>query len=393
VTWLIIEPQFDGHHYVYLEHIVAGAFDRGIDVIVGVGDDASGKNTIAALARRFGARKPQTIIGGTPKACNLHSAALSLACTEFRRRRFFREVFQKAKGASDIELVFLPYFDKALFAIGLLGSPFGTTPFAGITMGQRFHFDALGITGTRDKLAPIKRRLFQRLLRHRALSRIFTIDETLAEYFNTGPKRISRKVVFFPDPSDAFTHLSRNEARSRLNLDPNACVVLAYGFLDERKALDRLVAWLSSVAVSNSTLLLAVGNQSPEVESIFAGAAATNLLANGRLQITKRFVSDDEEAIFFRAADVVWLGYDSFDLMSGVLVRAAQHRLAIVHEDRGLIGRYAKKYGHRVPVSHRCGALYGTIPPGLMVTTFDGGETPTPVPDHSWSRALNLIFD
>jgi hypothetical protein len=392
VTWLIIEPQFDGHHFAYLERIVQGAIERGIRVIVGVGDDDQGQKTMAGLRRRFGTGAPAFVVSPLPEPCRVLTGVPGMACNEVRHRRFLKTVYRKALDAEKIDLVFLPFLDWSLFAISLLGSPFGTTSFAGITMRPKFHFRELGIPAAYDRLAPAKDRLFRKLLRIPTLKRILTIDETLPEYLHGRKAHSANKVVYFPDPSDARTELSREEARKKLGLPENASIVLAYGYLDARKGIARLLKWIMSDAVPPSAYLLAVGSQASDVEALFADSAVRGMIREGRIKAVNEFVSDDDEAVFFRASDLVWLAYDNFEDMSGVLVRAAQHGLAVVFKDRGLISRYARRYGREPQQQDRCAPLIAAIPSDLTARTFEGVTGRPPLPDHSWANAVQLIY-
>ena len=392
MTWLVIEPQFDGHHFAYLERIVEGAIDRGIPLVVGVADDQQGERTMTGLRRRLGQRAPEFVVAPAPKPCRVFKGPLRLACNEIRRRRFFKEVYARALERRPISFVFLPYVDWALFAITVLGSPFERTFFSGITMRQRFHFHELGIRAAHDKLNPAKGKLFRRFLRIPTLKTVFTLDETLPEYlYRTGAKG-AEKVVHIPDPSDVKLDISRQEARSTLGLPDDACVVLVYGHLNLRKGIPRLVEWVSGHAVPQSVHLVAVGTQSTDVEALLASGAAGRMEKEGRIHAVNRFVSDEDGEIFFRAADLVWLAYDNFDLMSGILVRAAQHGLAVVFHDRGLISRYAKTYGRAVRRDEECSALLLAVPSELTIRKFDPKERGRPLPDHSWANALQLIY-
>lgn len=312
-----------------------------------------------------------------------------LLCQEFRRREFFRRVYLQAAAHGAIDFVFLAYIDWALFAIAALGSPFGKTPFSGITMGLRFHFERMGVKAAPDPLGPVKDRLFRRLLAQPTLKNIFTIDETLPDYLAAEQVTRADKVVYFGDPAGGVASMTRAEARASLDVPEDACVVLAYGFLDARKGIDRLLRWVMG-PVPSRLILVAVGNQSPDVQRLFEGPAAQAATAAGRIRTERRFVSDEEEQRYFRAADLVWLGYDRFDFMSAVVVRAAQNRLAIVYDDRGLVARFAEKHGVVPDPTDRCAPVYESVPGEMHVRHFNTGR---PLPDHSWSGMKQQLLN
>jgi hypothetical protein len=95
--------------------------------------------------------------------------------------------------------------------------------------------------------------------------------------------------------------------------------------------------------------------------------------------------------LYFGACDVVWLGYERFEMMSGVLVKTAQHGRIALFREYGLIDHYAKRHGAPV-MPGACSDLLDALPAGFAARTFDRRHgAPTP-PDHSWSHTLQLVY-
>jgi hypothetical protein len=387
--WLIIEAQFEGHHYTYLERVVEGILERGHTAVIGLSRDDHGIRNREALIRRFGASCLAFVTVDAPTPCRVPGAIPRLICQEVRRRAFFKAVYREAARTARVDFVFLPYFDWALFATAMFGSPFGDSPFAGIVMGLRLHFAKMGIRASHDALGRYKALLFQRLLAQRRLIRIFTIDETLPEYARNQKLHGADKVVYFADPADPASGSSRVATRAALHISHEACIVLVYGFLDARKGIDRLVRWLVAPTTPRNVVLLAVGLQSDDVAELLNSEPMRSLANEGRVRMERRFVSDAEEAGFFDAADIVWVAYTAFDFMSGVVVRAAQHHRGIIFDDRGLIGRFARKYAVAPADQNSCAAVYRSLPQDLTAAVFV--ET-TALPDHSWANMKRILF-
>jgi hypothetical protein len=389
-TWLVIAPWFDGHHYPYLDHLLEGALARGYRVIVGIGDDEQGARTRSALSQRVTDGLVEVVSAPVPASVRAVPGVAALALNELRRMRFLSAVFDAARSRGPVDHVLLPYLDWTLFAIALLGSPFGGTPYSGITMRQRFHLEASGVRVAKDPLNAVKAWLFRRLLGDPSLSTVFTNDETLPEYFaSTG---VAGKVVHFPDPSDPWPEVPRARARLRLRLPGDACVILVYGYLDARKGIRKLLTWLGGLESSSACVLL-VGQQAPEVRALLVGDGARRLAEQGRLFVVDEFVPEEDEALYFGAADLVWLAYERFEAMSGVLVKAAQYHRTVVFHEYGLIAHYARRHGASVDSSMRsCTPLLERAPAGLSVRTFEAGRVGDRLPEHSWSHALQLIY-
>ena len=387
-TWLMISPYFDGHHYTYLANIVDGAVARGYHVIVGTGDDEQGARTRAELSRRFG-DAVDVVSARLPRLTRQLPGPLGLARNEVARLRFVKAVFDEACRRRPVDHVFLPHLDWTLFAMAVLGSPFRGVRYSGITMRQRFHLAACGVTVARDRLNPLKGWLFRRLLKDPTLDIVFTNDEVLPDVFTRTP--LADKVVHIPDPSNLRPEIPRDEARRRLGLPRDACVVLAYGYLDARKGMAELFAWIAGGGKEGAHLVLA-GQQGPEVRALLAGPEGRRLERDGRLLVHDHFVAEEEEPLYFGAADLVWLAYERFEMMSGVLVKAAQYRRTVVFREYGLIAHYSHRYGKPVDPAVRCGGLLAAAPAGLSVRTFEQDLGTRSMPDHSWSHALHLIY-
>jgi hypothetical protein len=390
-TWLIIEPTITGHHLDYLQHIVAGAQQRGIRVVVGVGTDPAGEQ----IERRLRADHPRDGIEfvRTPLPAAAAGPA-RLAQGMLRWRRFYADTWRAARCRRRVDLVFVPYLDDAIFAVALLGSPFGDCPFAGITMRQRFHFPHVGVVSAPQRGARLRRRLFRRLLGLGTLRCLFVIDETLPEYVARCHREVASKVVFVPDPSDPPRRMDRGAARTVLGLPPSALVVLLYGYIEARKGVASMLEWAADAVPSADLHVVLAGIIDENAKAFIDGGAGARLREAGRLHVIDRYVAADEEPLLFSAVDWVWLAYQDFELMSGVLVKAAQYGRDVLFRNVGLIGRFARRYGS--PTENFLGgsAGDGCLPPGVQLRQFGDRASPdAPLPDHSWDNACRIIFD
>jgi len=390
-TWLIIEPTLTGHHFDYLQHLMAGAQQRGIRVVVGVGTDPSGDQ----IERRLRDVHPREAIEFVRTTLPVAPAGPArLARGMLRWRRFYAETWRAARGLGRVDFVFVPYLDHAFFAVALLGSPFGDCPFAGITMRQRFHFPDVGVVSAPQRGARLRRRLFRRLLGLGTLRRLFVIDETLPEYVARHHPEVADKVAFVPDPSDPPRRMERAAARAALDLPPDALVLLLYGYIEARKGVASLLEWAAGADQSADVHVVLAGTIDEDARAFVSGDAAARLKDAGRLHVIDRYVVADEEPLLFSAADWVWLAYQDFELMSGVLVKAAQYRRDVLFRDVGLIGRFARRYGSPAENApcERAGAA--GLPPEVHLRRFgDGKLLDARLPGHSWDNACRIIFD
>lgn len=390
-TWLVIEPTFSGHHYTYLLEICRGAVARGIDIVVAVGSDAAGDQIGSNLRASLPAGRIRVVRVRLPET-GWSRAAIGLLHGEFEWRRFFRRALRAAHAEAPIDFVFVPYLDRALFAVSILGSPFGTTAFGGITLRQRFHLRKSGVTSGGGSADSLRRRLFLRLLRTKTLRSLHVIDDTLEAYVRERHPELANKVCFIPDPIVPVKAVDTADARRALLMPADGRLILVYGHIDARKGVARLLSWLAdSPGVSDVHVLLA-GALTEEMESLLSGATARKLRSQNRLWVMDRYIDPRDEPLVFCAADYVWLGYENVELMSGVMIKAAQFHKAVLFDDYGLIGWYAKRFGKQRTDGDGA-PQFATLPDGIEVRSFPAERSAADrLPDHSWENACNSIF-
>lgn len=260
---------------------------------------------------------------------------------EIAVRKLFENVYKQVNKIKPVEYVFLPFLDYCLYAVGMLGSPFGKTKWVGICMRPSFQYSHFGVIAPRPKLAAIKQWLFFKLLRIPTLVKLFTIDELLAQYVVEQRPAYSQRIQYLPDPAELIGDHTYASARQALGIADGTKVVLVYGAIDERKGLDALVHAAADEAVATHVHVLIVGKQTDWAKNFLAiDGAAQKLFEQKRLHMIDSFVDDSQQQMVFSACDAVWLGYKNHYTMSGVLVLAEISRKFVIANTEGLIGWY-----------------------------------------------------
>lgn len=325
----IIEPDFTGHRWRYVEWALQAFAEAGRRCVV-VTDQANLAHPLAQ-ALQAGSSPGCTLIA-MPLPADAGRGAGRIAYVRYWR--IFRHLFRQAAAAQRCEQVLVPYADYFLWALPLLGSPFGATPWVGITMRAGFHHHHVGVRAPRHPLTnALKALLFRRALSAPGLKTMLSIDPTLPGWYGN---RAGAALAYLADPSPDMTPATQAAARARLALDDGP-VLLVYGAITARKGIRELVAALA--ARPGAPRVVVAGVQDDETRAWLGEAAAS--LSPAPL-LLDRFIPEAQEADLFSACDAVWLGYKSHYGMSGVLVQAYRFGKPVLATADGLIGWFCR---------------------------------------------------
>jgi glycosyltransferase involved in cell wall biosynthesis len=352
MTILIIEPFVQGHHGAYLHWIIRAIVSRGHSVQLATFEQSLAHPSIQNLLSTFGDQV--TIITKPFRAFGTFDGNLIRMTVDMLVfRHLLGDFYALASKGSRIDFILLPYLDYCTYALSLAGSPFGPTPWGGITMRAAFHYSAMGVKAPSSKVERIKKWLFGRLLRDPHLRALFTIDETLYEYARVWPSDLRSRLVYLPDLAVTKHAISRTGARECLRIAQDALVILVYGSLAKRKGIEVLLHASEHSDFPSRCHLLLAGKQAPEAMTILQSPPAMRLRQAGRLHEIAHYLNEEEENLAFSAADAVWLGYIAHYQMSGVLVQAGMMGLPNIACEEGLIGWLTTRHqsGVVVPMS------------------------------------------
>lgn len=344
---LILEPHVSGHHGPYLQWMVQGLAEHGFDVTAVTLQESLTHPCIQAMlnTKERDSGKSHDLIQSSAAALpqGENGGAASLLARELAYWRLFRTWYKTYSATVRPDVVFLPYLDYCLYAIGLLGSPFGNCPWVGLSMRPSFHYQEMGVIAPRPSLAAIKKTLFFRMLTNRHLQCLLTIDEPLMEYLANAHGSAS-KVAFLPEPAELDALPEAVGSKQRLGLSIERKLILVYGSITQRKGVIELMRALADPTFPPSVDVLLAGKLSPEIYALLAESWADELIIQGRLRLLNRFIECNEEPILFAAADIVWLGYRNHYAASGVLIQAAQAGRPVLACEKGIIGWQTRRH-------------------------------------------------
>ncbi len=185
---------------------------------------------------------------------------------------------------------------------------------------------------------------------------------------------------YYPDT------VTREQARARLDLEPDARVILFFGAIRADKNILELVRAFSAIGRPRDRLLVAGWVWEQALVPLLERAAAQD----PRIRISARYIPDDEVQVYMRAADVVVLPYRDV-LTSGVIVLARDFGRTVVAPAIGCLPEQLGKAK---------GVLYDPADPAslqkAMISALEMQELPAgPEADRSreamtWSRIALL---
>lgn len=348
-TALIIEHDFTGHRWRYVEWAVQAYTEAGYHCMV-VTDPGNQAHPLAQrmLAAQDAAAGNVASIVFTQPPPAVGSGLGKLSYVRFWRT--FRHAFQVAAGLRDISLVLVPYADYFLYVLPLLGSPFANVPWVGITMRANFHHSKVGVKSPHQPLVnAVKTWLFRRAVESGGMKTLLSIDPTLPQWYPRGNGRTA--LAYLADPCPDALPADPVAARQRLGLGQSpegpespespphgaGTYLLVYGAVTQRKGICELVTALAGHP--RAPTLVVAGQQDPQTRAFLQAAAST---LSPPPVIFDRFITNEEEADLFSACDAVWLGYKGHYGMSGVLVQAYRFGKPVIATTDGLIGWFCQ---------------------------------------------------
>jgi glycosyltransferase involved in cell wall biosynthesis len=331
---VIIEPNFTGHRWRYVEWIAQTCLEAGYPCLV----VTESSNEDHRLAREITAARREDLQIAFVDTENPRRGHGLKRTSYARFHAYFKLAYDSVKRAERVRLVVVPYVDYFFHALPLLGTPFGRAPWIAITMRATFHHRKVGVRSPgRPLVNLLKSLLFRRAVHTKGLRTLLSIDPTLPDWIGRANPKRGASVEYVADPFPDATAEDPFVARERLDLDPAERYLLVYGSISERKGICELAEALAGM--KDAPTLLLAGEQD---EAIRGFMRAFIPILKPAPVILDRFISNEMERDLFSACDVVWLGYKGHYGMSGVLVQAYRFDKPVVATSDGLIGWFCR---------------------------------------------------
>ena len=353
VKVLIVEPEAAGHHMVlYFRHITREVLARGWHLRLLTSRSATAHPAFLEVAKEFSGRFEVTQMPDVAPP-QRRQTPIALGRWHLRHYRAMARAFDGLAEDQRPNVIYLNNLDGIDKLLPVLGSPFRGTRFAGLLMSIRFHHSKVGVMEPRRWRNPLLKVLFRRLLRLPSLGAVIVTDESFRDFIAQQRFPDREKVVFAAEPGGFPDGRRRTDARRRLGVRDEQVVLLVYGSIEARKGVLALSRAVADGACPRELMVLLAGTKADDVLNVRHESALQALRDGGRLIEISGFFTGEEELEVFSAADIVWLAYEGFYGMSGVLVQAGSMGLPVIACEEGLIGWVTKKYGMGITVRAR----------------------------------------
>ncbi len=338
---LLLDLSVAGHHPTYIRRLLESDLSKFTNIILASRKEMFSHAEIRPLAHRFTAHEIKA-----PDFAVLHKdfTAANLIRGSWTIGKLYRDAYRYLARRMQIEFVVVPFLDDCLLGLSLPKAPFAATPWLAITMRTMFHFGEMGIRAPQQRLSGVRRYLFERILRQSSMTAVLTIDPTLATFAARQRAPHYKRIEYLPDPALRHAHLpSKLDARRGLDISLSARVILLYGEIAARKGVFNLLDAAADPACDDQLHVLLAGRHENS-HLMLKSPAYLSLAAQGRIHRLEGFVDDEGERTVLAAADCMWVGYQNFYLMSGIMVLAGRHGLPVIATAGGLIGYWTQQH-------------------------------------------------
>jgi glycosyltransferase involved in cell wall biosynthesis len=316
---LLFEPRNEGHHLMSLHHVAEGLMEIGHRLTLAI--DLRSDEAQKVLQRKNPALLSQT------KQVNAYDVD-----GKFRggsELQSLREIFVE----SNADTAFIDSLDGFISA-SLRRAAVGMNP----PTELKGH---LGGIYNHPKWFPPEFASFNNWLKKKGFARLsregwFGSQLILSEYYVDGLQQDypNTKFVFLPEPGQRPA-VSREDARKHFDLPNDAIVLLNYGVGHRRKGLHLVTEAMRRID-SPRLFLFSAGRHNKDLPT---RDEALELQERDRAKVIDRYITEEEEAMCYRACDFVLAPYLSHYCSSNVLALAVFAGRPVVASDYDLIGR------------------------------------------------------
>jgi len=337
---VIVQPEIQGHHFaLHVETILANLRDACRIVVLTSVRHREHKR-IKEFQEQWQGRVSVRFFESAVFPAN--PTPLRILRYQFQQYRAFRRAHRDL-GLSSGSHVYLALLGCPI-PFSLFGSAFGDSTYSTLYMHSPTARPMQPGLKAKAKVF-FKGWTMRRILKDPRLQHIFYINELTRPILEDLPQHLQDKAVFVGDCYYDMAGVARSQARKELGIDETRFVVLAVGELAPRKGVSRLLGAAASVwNRGHVPLCLLIGGSADDLPSPDRVAIKLHAQTPALCRFYEGFQPTSRLKLMFAASDAVWLGYEGFKEMSGVLMQSIALEIPIIGTTDGLIGFLTNKY-------------------------------------------------
>lgn len=298
---LLYEPNYTGHHYAYLAHMLPGLLDLPVEPVL--------------ATTEIGIRSKEFSLTLAPFREHLH---IETCCTPLPKR-VWRNVFHRLRELVRAVRITRPDHVYILYADGIwellaLQSLLKRWPLRSGNAEGNLVVEAWLYRGgftypdATYAAAKIRRWLFHYLIGTGRFAAMHLDDELMFEFADQYQKNGGTRVILTPNPVNFHPSTSKTDARLRLGLAVDRRIVCSNGMVSHWKGMDRLIeAFRRHLARRGSAedQLILAGPHTDDIRTMLSTAPYRTLVADGRLRSIDRYLTSVEMFDFAAASDLM----------------------------------------------------------------------------------------
>ena len=267
-------------------------------------------------------------------------------------QRMFKEWNLHCKYARNLKVTYslLMYLDT--LQIPIIFGQKSPCKFAAIYFRPTFHYKNFKNYrfSCKDKLKEWRKKIILFvLLNNPQFDCLFSLDQFAVESI----QKLSKKtqILHLPDPVEITNSYDKNkieQLRKQNSIDSHKKIFLLFGSINQRKGIYQLLEAIKSLPIyfSEKICLLIVGSINASQDKILIKNYVENIFRHSRFQVIvfDRFVSQEDEKLYFCLSDVILAPYQKHVGMSGILLLASANKKPVISSNYGLMGHLVEKY-------------------------------------------------
>jgi glycosyltransferase involved in cell wall biosynthesis len=236
----------------------------------------------------------------------------------------------------------VPSADAQTLAMGLLGHVGIDVLPANVTSEATFHYGYGPAIASREHV--VKEAVYRFMYSGCTWTRLNFVSFLYYEHLIARRVAWSKRAHLVPDPVPRAPRLTRQAARRLLGIPEDGRYLGLLGSLDARKAIPELLAGFRAAKLGPKDRLLLAGRLDPRYR-VLIDSDYCDLIANGRLVVLDRFLSEEELLQGYGALDLVCATYRDFPGLASLLLKGLASGRPILTRNFGWSAALVKRFG------------------------------------------------